>query len=348
MNVWMYVVREFEDAIDDCSYSSLDNNYGSVHAWDEGVAFYAGSLEGSGGSATMSSSTSGKMIFALADKRCANFGTCGISGGLAAGTSQVNQMLQVEWNLAKNALMALQCESVRSRWPDSDPRVAWALHYPRVAWALRPAWSLAPPVQAISRHRHTAGQPGALSPHHASLCSCPQVRPILQRIVALMGIPIVQGTLRYAYKVGVYGPAGANTLSNSGLTEKAEGATFAAAIVPQLHNCSAAAATIVWDNMKIGAASTDHLAVKAAFEANYACMGITCAQVGGLCSGTANGKCTGYYSGYEPCTDASTSTAAVYERIAGYLPRSQVTDHNALDMDPVSYTHLTLPTICSV
>ena len=27
MNVWMYVIREFEDAIDDCSTSSIDNNY---------------------------------------------------------------------------------------------------------------------------------------------------------------------------------------------------------------------------------------------------------------------------------------------------------------------------------
>ena len=51
MNVWMYTVREFEDAIDDCT--SCDSNCNehsansdSVHAWDEGVAFYTGSLEG--------------------------------------------------------------------------------------------------------------------------------------------------------------------------------------------------------------------------------------------------------------------------------------------------------------
>ena len=51
MNVWMYVIRQFEDAIDDCNvctsncndFSHLSN---AVHAWDEGVAFYTGSLEG--------------------------------------------------------------------------------------------------------------------------------------------------------------------------------------------------------------------------------------------------------------------------------------------------------------
>eukprot|EP00964_Phaeocystis_antarctica_P032001 scaffold18106_cov66-Phaeocystis_antarctica.AAC.1 len=51
MNVWMYVVREFEDAIDGCTSCDSDcnvhsTNSGSVHAWDEGVAFYTGSPEG--------------------------------------------------------------------------------------------------------------------------------------------------------------------------------------------------------------------------------------------------------------------------------------------------------------
>ena len=52
MNVWMYVIREFEDAIDDCTTCTSNcnefsaNTAGPVHAWDEGVAFYTGSLEG--------------------------------------------------------------------------------------------------------------------------------------------------------------------------------------------------------------------------------------------------------------------------------------------------------------
>merc|ERR1719181_1110243 len=47
MNSWMYAIREFEDAIDDCTGNALTNNAlssGSVHAWDEGVAFYTGSI----------------------------------------------------------------------------------------------------------------------------------------------------------------------------------------------------------------------------------------------------------------------------------------------------------------
>merc|ERR1719301_95846 len=76
MNVWMYVIREFEDAIEDCNEGCLNCNDDPVHAWDEGVAFYSGSLEGTDNA----NSVSGKLIHALADKRCENFKTCSASG----------------------------------------------------------------------------------------------------------------------------------------------------------------------------------------------------------------------------------------------------------------------------
>merc|ERR1719261_1162090 len=48
-NVWMYVIREMEDAVLDCKAGCIDCNDDPVHAWDEAVAFYAGSLEGTDG-----------------------------------------------------------------------------------------------------------------------------------------------------------------------------------------------------------------------------------------------------------------------------------------------------------
>merc|ERR1719271_271399 len=74
--VWMYVLHEFEDAIADCLAGDIYDNEASnaagdsPHAWDEGWAFYAGSLEGTDGSG------SGQMIHQLAEKRCKDFGTC--------------------------------------------------------------------------------------------------------------------------------------------------------------------------------------------------------------------------------------------------------------------------------
>ena len=71
MHAWMYAIREFEDAIDDCTtcYFNCDafsaNTYGPVHAWDEGVAFYTGSLEG----AAPGGNSAGKLVYRLAEER---------------------------------------------------------------------------------------------------------------------------------------------------------------------------------------------------------------------------------------------------------------------------------------
>ena len=143
LNVWMYAIREFEDAIDDCSTCAVgcnehSLNSGSVHAWDEGVAFYSGSLEGT----DAGGNSAGKMVYRLAEKRCTNFGTCGLDGTATSGTSQVNL-----------ALFPLFAEGAR----------------------------------LLERGECTA------------------VRPVVDSIVSLMMVPLVQGSLRYAYKIGEVG-----------------------------------------------------------------------------------------------------------------------------------------------
>ena len=78
MHAWMYAIREFEDAIDDCTTCTANcnlfsaNDAGPVHAWDEGVAFYTGSLEG----AAPGGNWEGKLAYRLAEKRCAGLGIC--------------------------------------------------------------------------------------------------------------------------------------------------------------------------------------------------------------------------------------------------------------------------------
>ena len=108
--------------------------------------------------------------------------------------------------------------------------------------------------------------------------ACGSVRPLVDQIVSLMTVPLVQGALRYAYKNSQAGD-GMATPKNA-----AEGATFSAAVLPLVHHCNT-------DNLKFGlfpdgvnatGSYSDFAAVKAAFEDVYACLGITCAQVGGL------------------------------------------------------------------
>merc|ERR1740138_361012 len=51
LNIFPYVIWEMQDAVNDCKSGTLTSNDApvggaSVHAWDEAVAFYTGSLEG--------------------------------------------------------------------------------------------------------------------------------------------------------------------------------------------------------------------------------------------------------------------------------------------------------------
>jgi len=227
LNIFMYVIREWEDALDDCESSSIDNNYNSVHAWDEGVCFYTGSIEGVDGL-----TGDGKLLHQLADKRCENFKTCGESGTDLGGTAKVNHELFDLFARGNYELQSGECSTARGT---------------------------------------------------------------VKEVISQMYIPMIQGTLRYAYKVDKL---------QGGETEKAEGATFAAAVLPRVHAVSPSAATTIYDNMRVGAPTTDFKAVKKAFESVYADIGISCAEIGGL---WYEGDDT-YYPGMEPCGVGTAST----------------------------------------
>merc|ERR1711935_856283 len=106
LNIFPYVIWEMQDAINDCNAGALADNAASycgasetycgqsVHAWDEAVAFFAGSLESvtRGG---VTGYSGGYLQYYLADKRCENFGTCTASydtnADEYAGESKVNE-----------------------------------------------------------------------------------------------------------------------------------------------------------------------------------------------------------------------------------------------------------------
>lgn len=236
MNAWMYAIREFEDAIDDCKAGCVNGIVGtgtdcndlsiaSVHAWDEGVAFYTGSLEG----ANAGGDSDGVFSYRLAEKRCKNFKTCGADADATSGTSYINIEMFNQFAIGGQKILMGQCEDAEA---------------------------------------------------------------VVDRIVALGAIPLIQGTLRYAYKL---------EFEQGGAKERGEGAVFAAAIVPRVWNSAGhvnnAHADTIMNNMKVGATSTSFAAVKAAFEASYSTMGITCEEVGGLWFAAEDR----YYTGAEPC-----------------------------------------------
>merc|ERR1712071_196979 len=222
MNIYMYVIREFYDAIDDCQIGCINCNDDPVHAWDEGVAFYTGSMDT-------------KLLYTLAQKRCTNYNTCGTEDNMnGEGTARVNYDLYAEFNTGQYNLLNGNCAAARQN---------------------------------------------------------------VDKIVDLMAIPLIQGTLRYAYKVDKL----------QGMEkEKAEGAVFAAAVLPKVHACNPDDASTIYNHMKVGASRTKYEDVKAAFENNYECLGITCGDIGGLLSGAESN----YYEGAEPCESKTKKTSS--------------------------------------
>lgn len=214
MNALMYAIRELERASLFCSERSLD----------EAVGLYTGSVEGENGTLG-----SGYQMYALANKRCPNFKTCGPNGDALTGNSKVNIDIFSQFTQIQENVRTFQCSNI--------------------------------PANRL-------------------------------RIVQLVFVPLVQATLRYAFLVNFFAASEATRVELS---------AFAAAVLPVVHACSPADAALIHSNVKVGAVSTNFAAVKGAFERNYACMGITCKEVGGFYDGAVGD----YYSGAAPCADCT-------------------------------------------
>jgi len=228
----MYVIRELEDALDDCERGcdTDECNEDAVHALDEAVAFYSGSL-------TVTENGNGILLYALAEKRCANFLTC------EDGEARVNTNIFTLFRRMQNNLVTEDCTAARED------------------------------KEAITKQ---------------------------------MYVPMIQGTLRYAYISG----------EEDDQSEKpeAEGATFAAAVLPKVHKCSPADAAIIYDNMRIAQSTpVDFVAVKEAFERNYDCLGITCEDVGGLGDGEL------YFDKAAPCGVSEGSSGSVSTAFSAFM-----------------------------
>jgi len=218
-NAWIYTVHEFEDAYADCLAGTIHDNDAGVHAWDEGVAFYTGSIAGTAGYSGTGDAKyrSGRMIYELANKRCNNFGTC---SDFRSGNSKVNIKLFSNFVTGQFACHVGDCAVALSELRDG--------------------------------------------------------------IIPQMSVPLIQGTLRYAYKMDKL---------NGGAKECGEGYAFMISVIHRVNKCNPDDAKIIYDAMDVpatvaagvGLAGTaTYTTVKTAFERNYGCMGITCADIGEL------------------------------------------------------------------
>lgn len=102
---------------------------------------------------------------------------------------------------------------------------------------------------------------------------CDLAEEIMTDISDLIYVPLIQGTLRYAFKVAT---------AATGEKGQGEGAAFTLGVLPRIHAESPAAAQIIYDAMGVNRnPDVDYVAVKEAFESVYDALNIDCEQVGG-------------------------------------------------------------------
>lgn len=131
------------------------------------------------------------------------------------------------------------------------------------------------------------------------------------KIITLMKVPLIQGVMRYAYVRQNDSP---DSLEEKERAE-AEGATFAATVLPFVHKCGSREAKVIHDNMRLGS-KTSFSDVKKALERTYKCMGITCENIGGIWDHTNQS----YESGAGPCVgDGSSSKSSAGPAVASVL-----------------------------
>jgi len=203
LNVWMYTIREMEDAIIDCASGCGNdcNDDPAVHAWDEAVAFHSGSLAGETGK-----DQAGKLLWMQIFYRCQEFQVC-----------DSNKLLEETMKFFTEG-----------------------------------------------RDLLAAGK-------------CTEAIRVKKRLYQLMTIPLIQGALKYGWRVEYEDKTSTNL--------RGEADSFAAAILPQMTMCDASAAKVVEENMLYDAASpmgAGFAAVKKAIESTYSCMGVTCKDIGAL------------------------------------------------------------------
>ena len=297
---WLYSTHELYSALDKCD-AGLNLPSQAPHAWDEGWAFYVGSVSGTDGVAP---SEDGQLTYRMADKRCADMGTC------------LNDKV-ASWRSAFDL-------SYRA----SDPTKFVSLSN----------------VNAKLLALYRAGLEAV---HDAGRCA--EARGYVADIVAQMTVPLIQGAIKYAYKAD---PNGGNETE----TEKDEGKAwaefhaFASAALPRVHHCDADAAKTIAAAIALpdgadfttpgvapeGLVAGGYGAVKAAFESVYECLGITCADVGSY--NDAMPACRDYSTiddgaHYYAALGRVADGAPGFDPIAGYVPASNVLEHNKIDLD---------------
>ena len=143
LNVWLYAYRMMEAAVDQCEPNCIACNDKAVHTWDGAMAFYTGSLEGEAGSIE-----EGLFPHNQADKRCADFNTCGPDGTKERGTALSNYKIFRLMQTGQSRLLMGDCDPMRDLIRDIVAQMSIMFIQGALRYAQIMTWQgdLAPPI----------------------------------------------------------------------------------------------------------------------------------------------------------------------------------------------------------
>jgi hypothetical protein len=141
--------------------------------------------------------------------------------------------------------------------------------------------------------------------------ACAKAVQVKDQIIQFMKIPMIQGALRYAYIRDYQFPTAIEEQERL----RAEGAVFAAAILPYVQQCGSREADVIHEALRVGG-MPNYNQVLNAFSRVYQCMGIQCELVGA----PWNNANQDYESGTGVCSTGikKSNGGAVFGKFLGY------------------------------
>ena len=130
--VWMYAVHSFDKGMRECN----------VGYWDRGMAYYIGSLEGEYETSADYEST-GNLLYFLAQKRCAEFGTCATATDPTT-IAAVNKKIQSAEYAGDNRDRLYRAECTDARIATAFDGIVSQMTVPLVQGLLKYAWKADP------------------------------------------------------------------------------------------------------------------------------------------------------------------------------------------------------------
>lgn len=156
LNVWMYVIRQMEYAIDLCNVECTETTKDAcedhaVAEWDKAVAYYAGSLAGENGEGR------GVFPYAYANSRAKEFKTTGYKSDDTSGAAYVNLEAIFLFQRGQGILMedvesASRCESAKN----IKNSIAHLMKVPLIQSIYRYAWMREFQTTYDEKHEATA------------------------------------------------------------------------------------------------------------------------------------------------------------------------------------------------